>query len=178
MQAAWDERDNKRYYLCNEMASSVSYSERPSFTLSIPDGVRGYMNNMKIKDSTHAESILDIPSSASRDQTDCEIITENGAEYIVLDSVGQKFISEDAIPDLTADMTEVKLTSGAASWYNTDRGMIMPDIPEKAAFYVYDSHDRLTCSSYMKNVGKTVALPPSGKIVFLGETGSTVSIRH
>lgn len=178
VQAAWDERDNKRYYLCNEMASSVSYSERPSFTLSIPDGVRGYMNNMKIKDSTHAESILDIPSSASRDQTDCEIITENGAEYIVLDSVGQKFISEDAIPDLTADMTEVKLTSGTASWYNTDRGMIMPDIPEKAAFYVYDSHDRLTCSSYMKNVGKTVALPPSGKIVFLGETGSTVSIRH
>ena len=178
VQAAWNARNKKHYYICNECASSVAYSSAPSAVINIPEGVHGYVNNLKIKDSTHAESVLHIPTTVSRDQTDYEIIEENGAEYLIMDSSGQKCISEDAIPDLTADMTGVKLTSGAASWYNTDRGTLTLDIPENAAVYVYDSYDRLTWSSYMKNSGSTVQLPFSGKIVFIGETGSTIGIRQ
>ncbi len=178
VQAAWDRRDGKRYYLCNECASSSAYTEQVSMKLDIPAGVRGYVNSMKIRDGSRAESALQIPSSANRDLTDAEIVTENGAEYLVLDALGEKMIAEDAIPDLPADIRTVQLTSGAASWYNTDRGTVTLDIPENAAVYVYDRHDRLTYSVYFKNCGRTVTLPPSGKIVFVGETGSSIGIRQ
>ena len=79
---------------------------------------------------------------------------------------------------MTKDIGTVQLTSGAASWYNTERGTIRLDIPEKAAVYVYDRHDRLTFSGYMKDAGKTVVLSPGGKIAFVGETGSTVGIQQ
>ena len=122
--------------------------------LDIPAGVRGYVNDLKIKDSTHLESILHIPSSASRDLTDAEIVTENGTEYLIMSTIGEKLIAEDAISSLPADLREVQLTSGAASWYNTDRRTVTLDIPEKAAVYVYDRHDHLTYSVYMKDSGK------------------------
>lgn len=178
IQAAWDARNNKRYYICNEIASSVAYSCSPAIKINIAEGVKGYVDTHMIKDSTHAESVIHIPSTLSRDETDMEIITEKGTEYLLMESSGIKMISEDAIPDMTGDIREVKLTSGAASWYNTERKTITLDMPENAAFYVYDSHDRLICSSLMKNIGKTVVLPPSGKIVFIGETGSTVGIQQ
>ncbi len=178
VQAAWDQRDGRRYYLCNECASSVAYTEKVSIMLDIPAGVRGYVNDLKIKDSTHLESILHIPSSASRDLTDAEIVTENGTEYLIMSTIGEKLIAEDAISSLPADLREVQLTSGAASWYNTDRRTVTLDIPEKAAVYVYDRHDRLTYSVYMKDSGRTVTLPPAGRIVFVGETGSRIGIRQ
>ena len=178
VQAAWKARDGRRYYYSNECASSIMYSECPYITLMLPEGVEGYVNNLRIRDSSRAESILHIPSSASRDRTDYEIVHENGTEYLLMTAFGEKLIVENAIPDLTDDIREVQLTSGAASWYNTDRGTIRLDIPEKAAVYVYDCHDRLTFSGYMKDAGKTVVLSPGGKIAFVGETGSTVGIQQ
>ena len=50
------------------------------------------------------------------------------------------------------------------------------EIPERAAVYVYDRHDRVIASSFMKDYGSTYPLPQGGKIVFVGETGSEIKI--
>ena len=89
------------------------------------------------------------------------------------------FISEDAIPELPDDLTEVALHTKQAVWYSigsTDSKTLTLEIPEHAAVYVYDAYDHMTYSSYMLNYGSTVPLPAGGKIVFLGEDGGTVHI--
>ncbi|MBQ3856995.1 MAG: beta-lactamase family protein [Ruminococcus sp.] len=176
VQAAWDKRDGKHYYAYGENMASVIYTEAPSMILNIPQGVKGYINDHKITDKDHAVSAAHIPSSSSRDQSDLRMFTENGREFMVMEDMGITYISEDAIPDLTDDISQVKLTTGCAAWYNTQRGMITLDIPENAAVYIYDKRDKLTFSSYMKRSGNTVALPEQGKIVFVGETGGQVGI--
>ena len=85
----------------------------------------------------------------------------------------------DAIPVLTQDIKEVKLTTGAAAWYNIDNAegrSLTVDLPEHAVIYVYDSHDKVLFSTLIKESGNHIPLPKKGKIVFLGETGSAVRI--
>lgn len=178
-QAAWSARDGKKYYLVNECWSGSLYAEMASLTLSVPQEAPGYVNSLAIRDATHAESVLHVPSSASRDQTDYEIRMQNGHELLCCKDIGLELLCEDAIPELPADLTAVQLTTGAASWYNigsqTGRTVTL-EIPEHAAVYVYNQRDRLTYSSFMKGCGNTIPLPAGGKIVFVGETGSTVGV--
>ena len=73
------------------------------------------------------------------------------------------------------------MTTGSASWYNIKGNpfrTILLDIPEHAAVYVYDSRGRVIYSSIAKAYGNTVSLPENGKIVFVGETGSAVTVRQ
>ena len=175
---AWEKRDGKRYYIVSEQASSVFYNGQQQESLHVSSG---YANSMKITDAAHAETIVSIPSSASRDQTDIEFVTENGIEYLCPTARGGRYISEDAIPDLPEDLSEVQLTTGHAAWYNisgSTAGTMTLEIPEHAAVYVYDSRDRVVCSTVMKCIGDTVWLPENGKIVFVGETGEVIRIRQ
>lgn len=177
-QAAWEARAGRRYYLCGDSASSALYADQsPAMQITVPQ--EGYVNNLQIRDSTHAQACLHIPSSASRDQSDMEIRTENGREYLAMTDAGTVYLSETDIPDLPRDLSTAELTTGAALWYNigSDSGStVQLEIPARAAVYVYDQRDRLTYSSYMKAYGNTVPLPANGKIVFIGETGSAVSL--
>ena len=177
-QAAWEARAGRRYYLCGDSASSALYADQsPAIRLTVPQ--EGYVNNLQIRDSTHAAACLHIPSSASRDQSDMEIRTANGREYLSMTDAGTVYLSESDIPDLPRNLSTAELTTGAALWYNigSDSGStVQLEIPARAAVYVYDQRDRLTYSSYMKAYGNTVPLPANGKIVFIGETGSAVSL--
>ncbi len=177
-QAAWEARAGRRYYLCGDSASSALYADQsPAMQITVPQ--EGYVNNLQIGDSTHAQACLHIPSSASRDQSDMEIYTENGREYLAMKDAGTVYLSETDIPDLPRDLSTAELTTGAALWYNigSDSGStVQLEIPARAAVYVYDQRDRLTYSSYMKAYGNTVPLPENGKIVFIGETGSAVGL--
>ncbi len=180
-QKAWDARNGKRYYLFNASASDSAWSENCILRVILPEGVSGYVGSWQIKDKNRAEAVIHIPSSASRDLTDLEIRTENGSELLCMTDMGTVYLSEDAIKDLPADCTEVQLTTGAASWYNTGSGnsrSVTLDIPPRAAVYVCDKRGRLTYSSYMKEGGRTVPLPPDGKIVFVGETGTAVGVKQ
>lgn len=180
-QQAWNARNRKQYYLISDKYSSTVYNERPCQELTVPEEVPGYVNAHRIVDADHAEAALHIPSSQSRDQTDIAIRTENGTEYLDLTALGMTFIEEDAIPDLPADLKEVKLTSGAAAWYNIDsqtcRSITM-ELPAHAAVYVYDARNKVLSSTLIKGTGNTVSLPKSGKIVFLGETGDVIRIKQ
>lgn len=178
VQKSWDDRNNQKYYLYSEKYSSTSYMAEPYIEIkTIPDAM-GYVNSLQIKDSTHAESILQMPGG--RDQSDYELRQENGAEFLSMTAHCIDYISEDAIPELTADLRSVPLHTKQASWYRISDSMkkttVTLDIPAHAAVYIYDKYDGLTYSSYMKDYGNSVTLPEGGKIVFLGENGSSISI--
>ncbi|MBQ9905499.1 MAG: beta-lactamase family protein [Oscillospiraceae bacterium] len=178
-QAAWDARSGKKWYLCGDCASSVMYAGEPS--VKFRTDVSGYAGNLKIKDSTHAESMLQIPSTVSRDQSDLEIVTENGREYLIMSALGTRYLAEDAIGELPKDLTAVELTTGEAVWYNNGSDAsrsVRLDIPANAAVYVYDKRDRMIYSSCMKHYGENIPLPANGKVVFIGETGSTVGLQQ
>ncbi|MBR5372344.1 MAG: beta-lactamase family protein [Oscillospiraceae bacterium] len=180
-QAAWDARSGKRYWLAGDTAFSISYLSLPCAQLYSDPAAPGYFGNMQITDENHAKSVLSIPSSMSRDQFDLECKVIDGKEYLICEGRGMTFLSEDSIPDLPADLDCAELTSGAAAWYNisgTSNRTITLDIPDGAAVYVYDRFGNVVYASISEQYGSTAALPLSGKIVFAGETGSTVGIRQ
>lgn len=176
-QAAWDARNGKKYYLWSAKYSNAYYGEQPCFTAMTYPEARGYVNDCRITDSDHAEAFLAMPGG--RDLHDVAVRSENGTEYIDFTNEAMTFISEDAIPALPADLTEVALHTKQAVWYHigdSDSQTITLDIPENAAVYVYDAFDRVTYSSHYLRYGNRVPLPAGGKIVFLGEDGGTIRI--
>lgn len=179
VQAAWEARNGKRYYVYNARYSDSAYCDNVVVRLLLPAGVGGYADTLALRDETHAETVLHVPNTTSRDQTDVEIRYENGSELLCRTAQGYQYIREDAIPALPENLTDVRLTTGAAAWYNissdTDRSVTL-ELPEHAAVYVYDKRDRMVWSSLMIHSGDTAPLPAGGKIVFLGETGGTVGI--
>lgn len=177
VQASWDARKGKKYYIYNGKYSNVYYGESPSMKINTFSEAVGYTDHGKIIDSDHLRSDLVMPGG--RDVEDIEMRIENGYEIMDITNCALELISEDAIPELPNDLKEVKLITKHASWYRlgrSDSKSITVDIPENAAVYVYDKFDRMTYSSYMKDYGRTVPLPSEGKIVFLGEDGGTIGI--
>ena len=103
----------------------------------------------------------------------------NGKEYMCLDDLGFRLISEKDIPVFSDDISAVDLTSGEASWYKIDGALdvtLRLDIPENASVYVYDRYMNIKYSSYMIGYGYSIPLPEYGMIVFIGESGSTINI--
>lgn len=176
-QKAWDNRSGRKYYFSNGKYSNVMYNEMPCIKSKTFPELGGYFSSNKIIDKDHAESSIVMPGG--RDLRDLEVTVRNGDEYMKITNCAMEFISEDAIPELSDDITEVKLSTKKASWFklgNTENRSISLDIPDKAAVYVYDKYDKMTYSSYMTEYGNNVPLPKNGKIVFLGEDGGKISI--
>ena len=116
---------------------------------------------------------------SSAHQRDITFRQENGAELLDVTNLAMTYISEDAIPALPSDLSEVQLHSKQAAWYSigeAENQTLTIDIPEHAAVYVYDSYDRMTYSSYMAGYGNRIPLPAGGKIVFLGLDGETIHV--
>ncbi|MCR5601181.1 MAG: beta-lactamase family protein [Ruminococcus sp.] len=177
VQSAWDKRSGKKYYFYNGKYSNVMFNEMPSIKMKTFSELGGYFSTNRIIDEKRAESAIVMPGG--RDLRDIEFSTENGAEYMKVTNCAMEFISEDAIPELKNDISEVKLSTKKASWFSIGSAANMSinlDIPENAAVYVYDKYDNMTYSSYMTEYGSNVPLPQDGKIVFLGEDGGKVSI--
>lgn len=177
VQASWDARSGRKYYLYNGKYSNTYYNGMPCIKLFTSPEAKGYISSGKIIDSDRAESALVMPGG--RDVVDLAVRKEHGYEMIDMTNCALEYISEDAIPVLTEDITEVKLSTKKAVWYRTKDGenrTITLDIPGNAAVYVYDSFDRVVYSSYMKDYGSKVPLPSNGKIVFVGEDGGSIGI--
>lgn len=138
-----------------------------------------FQKTVSFTNENKAAGFVLIPDEAGRDLTDFEVFTENGCEYLRTGDQALTLVSEDSIPDLTADIHEITLETGQAKWYKIgemDLKSVTLDIPEKAAVYIYDKFDNVVYSSYMKGYGNNVTLPESGKIVFIGESGEKVGI--
>ena len=124
--------------------------------------------------------MISAPGMLSRDIDDYEISTRDGREYLKMTATGYEYVSEDAVPEFTSDITSVELGS-EASWYRIN-GLkdetITLDIPDDASVIVYDKLGNVTYASCYVDYGDTVPLPEYGIIVFVGESGSAVGIRR
>lgn len=188
IQQAWTQRNGKKYYMTNMKYSNAFYNVSPCVKLNVPEDINGcakftggmmFQKTVSFTNENKAEGFVLIPGEAGRDLMDFEVFTGNGCEYLRTGDQALTLVSEDSIPDLTADIHEITLETGRAKWYKIgemDLKSVILDIPEKAAVYIYDKFDNVVYSSYMKGYGNNVTLPESGKIVFIGESGEKVGI--
>lgn len=181
-QSAWEARDGVSYYLVNLAASDMTYMiENNCLTLHTSDTAKGYVNAYVMQDEDHAGYDHIIPGSAARDLSSLRAETADGKEYMCMDEMGYRFISEKNIPVWTDEITEVELKTDEASWFILDgvrESTLRIGIPENAAVYVFDKYKNLRYSSYMEGYGDEVPLPEYGMIVFAGETGDSVKVHQ
>ncbi|MBR3042415.1 MAG: beta-lactamase family protein [Eubacterium sp.] len=179
VQSAWDERSGVTYYLVSGSASDVNYSQNNHIILKTSEEAPGFVNGYVMQDENHAGVDFVMPGSISRDMSELRMEEVDGKEFLCLDDLGWKCISEKNIPSFTNDLKSVDLKSGEASWFRIDGAKnetLKLDIPDNASVYVYDKYMNIKYSSKMVGYGDSVPLPEYGMIVFVGETGSTVSI--
>lgn len=179
VQSAWDERSGVTYYFVSGSASDVNYSQNNHIKLKTSEEAPGFVNGYVMQDENHAGVDFVMPGSISRDMSELRMEEVDGKEFLCLDDLGWKCISEKNIPSFTNDLKSVDLKSGEASWFRIDGAKnetLKLDIPDNASVYVYDKYMNIKYSSKMVGYGDSVPLPEYGMIVFVGETGSTVSI--
>ena len=179
VQSTWDERNGLTYYLVSGTASDVNYSMNNHYEISTSDKAPGFVNGYVMQDENNAGYDFIMPGTGSRDLSNLRMEEVDGKEYLCLDDLGWKCISEKNIPVFTDDVKRVELKSGEASWYRIDGAKnetLKLDIPDNASVYVYDKYMNVKYSSYMVDYGYSVPLPEYGMIVFVGESGSTVSV--
>ena len=179
VQSAWNARNGVTYYLVSGSASDANYTVNNHLKLCTSEDAPGFVNGYVMQDENHAIVDFVMPGTVSRDMSDLRMEEEEGKEYLCLDDYGWKCISEKDIPVFTDDVKSVETRSGEASWYKLDgvkNETLKLDIPEKASVFVYDKYMNIKYSSLMVGYGDSVPLPEYGMIVFVGETGSTISI--
>lgn len=178
---AWERRDGVSYYYVNGSAGDATYAiENSCITLHVSDAAPGYVNGHMMLDEIHAGYKTIMPGTASRDLSNYRMETVDGKEYLCMDEYNYRYISEECIPVLTEDVTEVALETGEAGWFKINGAknvMLHLELPVKSAAYVYDQYGNLRYSSYMTQYGNEVPLPEYGMLVFIGETGGNVKVK-
>ena len=180
VQKAWEQRNGVSYYLVNGAASDETYMiENCMYRLHTSDAAWGYVNGHVMQDEDHAGYMTIMPGTSSRDLSNLRVERVDGKEYLCMDEYNYRYISEEDIPVLTRDATEVELKSKETGWFLIDGAKnvtIQLEIPEKAAVYVYDQYGNLRYSSHMTEYGNQVPLPEYGMIAFVGETGTQIRL--
>lgn len=178
--ASWNKRDGKKYYLLNEKSTSMVYLNASSILpIHLDKENPGYMSNNKILGANEAANLLQIPGTAGRDTMDIHFSKKDGGEY--LKASGYVYASEDLVKPIYGGKQSVTTiqADGYAKWYSvpaTVKGKVMTvKIPAKGGFAVYDQTG--ICINHSVVSGKNeVVLPDNGRIVFAGEAGSAFEI--
>ena len=181
VQAAWDSYDGMGAALINNAYSS-GYYDIPFVQISLMEEVPGYVmaymrygaRLLKIEDETHAVHFATMPSSSNRDLVDLTINPDGTIDT----TMGQSFIPFQEIPELNT--TEIELNSDQAQWYRIGDDIaydvITVDRPENSNIYVYNKFLEIVYTTHYTGAGEEINLPEGGFIVFLGETGDTMTI--
>ena len=76
---------------------------------------------------------------------------------------------------------EMELKRNEAAWFyigdEMEYSTIIAERPENSAIYVYNKYFEILYSSHIIGASDKVDLPEDGYIVFLGEDGTTISIK-
>ena len=184
VQAVWNSYDGMGAAIFSDAYSSGGYDipfVQISLMEEVPGYVMAYMSSgarlLKIEDETHAVHFASMPSSSNRDLLDLTI-NPDGTVY---SSMGQSFIPFQEIPELTKDITEISLATEQAAWYRIGENMaydvISVDRPEDSAIYVYNKFFEIVYTTHYTGADDIINLPEDGFIVFLGESGDTITIK-
>lgn len=181
VQAAWDSYDGMGAALFADAYSSGHYDipfVQISLMEEVPGYVMAYMSSgarlLKIEDETHAVHFATMPSSSNRDLLDLTINPDGTIDT----TMGQSFIPFQEIPELNT--TEIELNSDQAQWYRIGDDIaydvITVDRPENSNIYVYNKFLEIVYTTHYTGAGEEINLPEDGFIVFLGETGDSMTI--
>lgn len=183
IQAVWDSRIDKKYYIINEKFSSQAYAGAGGMAIQItaPKNLKGYCNNAQIIDENHARALLQIPGVFGRDLNDYTFYKKGTIEYLNYSSYVMK--SEDSIGSFFT-RSGVSFTigkEGYAKWYKISaksaNRKLKVTVPMNASFSVYDSNEICIFNSWISD-GTTVTLPKDGKIVFAGDPSAKFVINY
>lgn len=182
VQAVWNQRDGRNYYVLNEKYTSQVYLlSMPKASIDLIEGLPGYVYPYAvIMDSHVARPQLMIPGMASRDLSDLSFYTEDGVEY--LEAGASLLLSEDHLETLytAGDAICTIQDDGYARWYRVDPEdagkTILVDVPGRAAFAVYDGGEYVNFS--LVSGSHRAVLTAESMVVFAGEVGSRFHIRY
>ena len=179
--------EDKALLLCGEKYSSANFDSMGIARFYMIDELEGYVfvnchgmdNILKISDSDHLMSFKNIPSSSSRDMTDVSLIRdESGIKSVEL-SNSLRFIPEDRVPVFDPSLNEVTVKDGEA-WFNIPDSIANCPVtvtrPENSAVYVYNKYGDVIYTTHNKDAGPRIPMPKGGKVLFLGENGSSFKI--
>ncbi len=183
IQATWDSRIDKKYYIINEKFSAQSYAGAGGMALQItaPKDLKGYCNNAQIIDENHARANLQIPGVYGRDLNDYTFYKKGTIEYLNYGSYVLK--SEDNISSFfTRSGVSFSIgKEGYAKWYKISaksaNRKLKVIVPMNASFSVYDSNEICIFNSWISD-STTVTLPKDGKIVFAGDPSAKFVINY
>ncbi len=183
VKAAWETRCSVPMAVYNNRYSSAVY-DAPFVFMKMPEELPGYVlvgtglgsRLLKIKDGVTAVAFQTLPCSANRDLLDLSVNNDGTVDA----SFGNSYVSLAKIPEFTSDITEVRLTSDNVSWFKIGDGMayevITADCPDDVVIYVYNKFFETVYTTHYIDAGEEINLPVGGFIVFLGQSGETVTI--
>ena len=184
VQKAWEGYCEAAFATYNNRYSSTVY-DSPFVFMMLPKDLPGYVlagtglgyRVLKIEDEKKAVSFQTMPCSTNRDLIDLSV-KEDGTLDV---STGNSYVPLSAVPEFSSQVTEVKLTSDQASWYRISDEMayevITADYPEDVEIYVYNKFFEPVYTTHYTKAGDEINLPEGGYIVFLGQSGETVTIQ-
>lgn len=182
IQAVWDNRIDKKYYIINEKFSSQAYAiGGMALQLTASKDLKGYCNNAQIIDENHARANIQIPGVYGRDLNDYTFYKKGTIEYLNYGSYVLK--SEDNISSLfTRSGVSFNIgKDGYAKWYKISaksaNRKLKVSVPMNASFSVYDSNEICIFNSWISD-STTVTLPKDGKIVFAGDPSAKFVINY
>ena len=180
---AWKQRENKKYYLVSEMASSYVYLlglDNMYGTFSLSTDVEGYISGMKIINKNLCYCSLEVPVMYGRDGSQLKAFKKNGIEY--MSSNGDIFMSEDGLKTLPnkSKMTLTLPSTGYNMYYKisskTANKKATITVPKNASFVVY-AKDGSVVNNYYLSKKKTVTLPKGGTLLLIGNKNAKFSIK-
>ena len=182
---AWQERDDKTYFILTEKYSSAMYAQGGvMLDLDMDDSQQGYFYNDKIMDANTAIEFTDMPMNYSRDARNYTF-TKNadGKEYLSCEGVYA--IRGDALKNLPSKSTftmTINSKNGYAKWYKigskqAGKTMRLTLPKDKGAMVsVYNADKTLKLNTYISGT-KTVKLPKNGYVVFTGDKGADIKVK-
>lgn len=182
---AWQERDDKTYFVLTEKYSSAMYAQGGVMLgLDMDDCQTGYFYNNKIVDANRAVEFTDMPMNFSRDARNY-MFKKNADGHEYLSCEGIYAVREDALkslPSKSAYTVTISAANGYAKWYKIGKktaGKTMRlTLPKGkgAMVSVYGPDQSLKLNTYISGK-KSVKLPKNGYVVFAGDKGADIKVK-
>lgn len=177
---AWKQRDGKNYYLVDEPYHAQVYVGGSIARIALLDEIKGYMAQTTIENETLAQSFLQIPGLAGRDQSDIRFYKKGNVEYMEYN--GRNYMSEDAVKTLpNKKNTTVKIaSSGETQWYHMDSLVgktVTVTVPKNASFAVYDENGQCVQFSLIAKNNK-ISVKKGYVIAFIGQPNSQFKLSY
>lgn len=175
---AWNNRNDKKYFLLDEHYASAGYMSQPYIWGEISNHNDNYfVINGTLYAMTGDNSLSSV--GKKRDIVDINIIKKGNIEYLSATN-GFQYVGEEYLSDLDINQSYTIGSDGFTRWYritDSDAGTYTSiDISGEGNYYIYNQYGALIDSSLFANDTKTSYLIKDGYIAFAGKKGTIFTI--